>query len=97
MNLIIYIKRCVYILTHLFAIEEIHEMYGGGIRIWFAIADGEYGIPTNWITFVAIVMVACTVTAKLIVVAANVLVNLIALGVEKYKARKCKKSEGSLV
>lgn len=91
MNLIIYIERCFYTLTHLWAIEKIHDMYGGGIRIWFALADGEYGIPMNWITFVGIVILACAGTATLIEFAVNAIMTLVALGVEKYKARKCEK------
>lgn len=95
MNLMIYLKDCLYIVTHLWAIVEIDPMLNGGIRIWFAIANGEYGIPTNWITFVGLVMLACYVMATLIEIAANVLVNLIALGVEMYKTLK--KSDGTLV
>lgn len=88
MNLIVFVKRHVYIITHLLSIISVEEMGDNGIRVWFALADGRIGIPTSYFMLIAMIVLASVGTANFVCVVAHALVNRITLEVAKYKARK---------
>lgn len=88
MNLIVLIKRCTYIITHLWAIDGVEKLSNGGIRLWFDLADGRTGIPTTYFMVFVLIFLASVGTASFVCVAVHEIAKFIIRKVMKRKANK---------